>query len=170
MEICVSFLSQLRRFISNRCFSPLISGRKPASLNLQPLDTARQAEGQSSNSCTGDTAYAGAAVVFLNKQKQRREKEIDELPCKYCCTNTPNWWSCSFASCLVTAKTHTEHDSAKVTLVLSATIKSFGCPLCLTGIQFAADSWYDLQCGVTKICDTHTWPVTWLNWSPQILG
>lgn len=122
----------------------------------------------------GHSAYAGAAAVFLNKQKQRREKEIDELPCKYCCTNTPNWWSCSFASCLVTAKTHTEHDSAKVTLVLSATIKSFGCPLCLTGIQFAADSWYDLQCGVrcpkTKISDTHTWPVTWLNWSPQILG
>lgn len=76
MEICVSFLSQLRWFISNRCFSPLISGRKPASLNLQPLDTARQAEGQSSNSCTGDTLPMRGLLRFswINRNKGEKKK------------------------------------------------------------------------------------------------
>lgn len=149
-EIFFLLLSQMMWFISSRCYGPMVSRRKIALLHLQPHDTAQQTEGQGSNSCIEKSLPAwGLSAVSLNKQKQMRrkkKKKNDELHHKCCCTNKQNWLTCNFASCLVTTKAHTERHKSEVTLVLSAMIKSLGCLMSLTGIQFAADGCYDFQC------------------------
>lgn len=74
-EIFFVFLSQLMWFISNRCYGPMISCWKPASLNLPPRHCPT--EGQGSNSCIGESLpMGGLTAVFLNKQKQMKERKM----------------------------------------------------------------------------------------------
>ena len=160
-------------FISNRCYGPTILCRKTASLSLQPHDIAQQAEGQSSNSCMGESLPTwGLTAVFLNKQKQMREKKM--MSCTVNIAAQTIWTDdvAVLSHALSPLKHRVHHRAGHIgafsydKVVWMSDVSNWYPLLCWWLVGFAVQRYGDPKS--KSVSDVDNWIVTWLNWISQI--